>query len=47
MWIGNAVKQLWLYGLGQGGPDQDFTALITHLEKWAGVTVGGKPMRNA
>ena len=42
MWIGNAVKQLWLYGLGQGGPDQDFTALITHLEKWAGVTVGGK-----
>ena len=42
MWIGNAVKQLWLYGLGQGGPDQDFTALITHLEKWVGVTVGGK-----
>src|SRR5258708_7721763 len=42
MWIGNAVKQLWLYGLGQGGPDQDFTELIKHLEKWAGVTVGGK-----
>jgi 3-hydroxyisobutyrate dehydrogenase-like beta-hydroxyacid dehydrogenase len=40
MWIGNAVKQLWLYGLGQGGPDQDFTALVTHIEKWAGVTVG-------
>ena len=43
MWIGNAVKQLWLYGLAQGGPDQDFTALITHIEKWSGVTVGGKP----
>jgi 3-hydroxyisobutyrate dehydrogenase-like beta-hydroxyacid dehydrogenase len=42
MWIGQAVKQLWLYGLGQGGPDQDFTALITHIEKWSGVTVGGK-----
>jgi len=42
MWIGNAVKQLWLYGLAQGGPDQDFTALITHIEKWSGVTVGGK-----
>jgi 3-hydroxyisobutyrate dehydrogenase-like beta-hydroxyacid dehydrogenase len=42
MWIGNAVKQLWLYALAQGGPDQDFTNLITHLEKWAGVTVGGK-----
>jgi 3-hydroxyisobutyrate dehydrogenase-like beta-hydroxyacid dehydrogenase len=43
MWIGQAVKQLWLYGLAQGGPEQDFTALITHIEKWAGVTVGGKP----
>jgi 3-hydroxyisobutyrate dehydrogenase-like beta-hydroxyacid dehydrogenase len=42
MWIGSAVKQLWLYGLAQGGPDQDFTALITHLEKWAGVTVDGR-----
>jgi 3-hydroxyisobutyrate dehydrogenase-like beta-hydroxyacid dehydrogenase len=42
MWIGNAVKQLWLYGLAQGGPDQDFTALITHLEKWTGVTVDGR-----
>lgn len=42
MWIGTAVKQMWLYGLAQGGPDQDFTNLITHIEKWAGVTVGGK-----
>jgi len=42
MWIGNAVKQMWNYGLSQGGPDQDFTALITHIEKWSGVTVGGK-----
>ncbi len=41
MWIGQAVKQLWLYGLGQGGPDQDFTELIRHIEKWSGVTVGG------
>jgi 3-hydroxyisobutyrate dehydrogenase-like beta-hydroxyacid dehydrogenase len=45
MWIGQAVKQLWLYGLSQGGPDQDFTALITHIEKWSGVTVGGKPTK--
>ena len=42
MWIGSAVKQLWQYGLSQGGPDQDITALITHLEKWSSVTVGGK-----
>lgn len=40
MWIGNAVKQMWLYGLGQGGPDQDFTELIKHIESWAGVIVG-------
>lgn len=42
MWIGNSVKQLWNYALAQGGPDQDFTRLITHLEKWANVVVGGK-----
>jgi 3-hydroxyisobutyrate dehydrogenase-like beta-hydroxyacid dehydrogenase len=42
MWIGNAVRQLWNYGLAQGGPDQDFTHLITHLEKWSNVTVGGR-----
>jgi 3-hydroxyisobutyrate dehydrogenase-like beta-hydroxyacid dehydrogenase len=41
MWIGQAVKQLWLYGLAQGGPDQDFTELIRHIEKWSDVTVGG------
>lgn len=45
MWIGNAVKQLWLYGLAQGGADQDFTELIKHLEKWADVTVGETPRR--
>lgn len=42
MWIGNTVKQLWNYALAQGGPDQDFTQLITHLEKWSDVVVGGK-----
>jgi 3-hydroxyisobutyrate dehydrogenase-like beta-hydroxyacid dehydrogenase len=43
MWIGSAVKQLWLYGLAQGGPDQDMTELIRHIEKWSNVTVGGRP----
>jgi 3-hydroxyisobutyrate dehydrogenase-like beta-hydroxyacid dehydrogenase len=42
MWIGGAVKQLWLYGLSQGGPEVDFTTLITHIEKWSGVTVAAK-----
>jgi 3-hydroxyisobutyrate dehydrogenase-like beta-hydroxyacid dehydrogenase len=41
MWIGQSVKQLWLYGLAQGGPEQDFTEIIKHIEKWSGVTVGG------
>jgi 3-hydroxyisobutyrate dehydrogenase-like beta-hydroxyacid dehydrogenase len=41
MWIGQAVKQMWLYGLAQGGPEQDFTELIRHIEKWSDVTVGG------
>lgn len=40
MWIGQAVKQLWLYAEGAGGPDQDFTELIKSIEPWAGVTVG-------
>jgi 3-hydroxyisobutyrate dehydrogenase-like beta-hydroxyacid dehydrogenase len=42
MWIGSAVKQVWQYGLNQGGPDQDFTEIIRHMEKWSDVTVGGK-----
>jgi 2-hydroxy-3-oxopropionate reductase len=42
MWIGSAVKQLWLHGLAQGGPDQDMTELVKHIEKWSGVTVGDK-----
>ena len=42
MWIGNAVKQLWLYGLAKADPIRISPTLITHIEKWAGVTVGGK-----
>ncbi len=37
-----AVKQLWLYAEGRGGPDQDITELVKHLEAWSGVTVAGK-----
>jgi 3-hydroxyisobutyrate dehydrogenase-like beta-hydroxyacid dehydrogenase len=42
MWIGQTVKELWLYAEGQGGPDQDSTELIKHLEAWTGVTVAEK-----
>jgi 3-hydroxyisobutyrate dehydrogenase-like beta-hydroxyacid dehydrogenase len=45
MWIGQAVKQLWLYAEGRGGSDQDSTELIKHLEAWTGVTVAGKSAR--
>ena len=41
MWIGQAVKQVWQYGLAQGGEEQDFTEIIRHIEKWSNVTVGG------
>lgn len=42
MWVCNAVKQLWLYAEGRGGPDQDITELVKHLEAWTGVTVAGR-----
>jgi len=42
MWIGQTVKELWLYAEGRGGPDQDATELIKHLESWSGVTVAAK-----
>jgi 3-hydroxyisobutyrate dehydrogenase-like beta-hydroxyacid dehydrogenase len=42
MWIGNSVKQMWNYGLSQGGPGQDCTEIIKHMEAWAGVQVGGQ-----
>jgi 3-hydroxyisobutyrate dehydrogenase-like beta-hydroxyacid dehydrogenase len=43
MWVGNAVKQLWLQAQALGGPDQDFTEIVKMVEDWAGVTVGGDP----
>jgi 3-hydroxyisobutyrate dehydrogenase-like beta-hydroxyacid dehydrogenase len=45
MWVGNAVKQLWLYGLNQGGADQDMTELIRHIEKWSNVIVEDRRAR--
>lgn len=42
MWIGQAVKQVWLYAEGKGGPDQDSTELIKHIEAWSNVIVKGK-----
>ena len=47
MWIGQAVKQVWQYGLAHGAQDQDFTEIIRHMEAWSNVTVGGKKSRRA
>ncbi|HEX6472054.1 MAG TPA: NAD(P)-dependent oxidoreductase [Streptosporangiaceae bacterium] len=41
MWVAESVRQLWLYALARGGQDADFTALVTHLEEWAGVRAEG------
>lgn len=40
MWVAESVRQLWTYALVNGGADEDFTTLITHLERWAGVRTG-------
>lgn len=42
LWIGTAVRQMWIYALGHGGGDKDFTTVIKHFEDWAGVTIAGK-----
>ncbi len=46
LWIGTAVRQMWIYALGHGGGDKDFTTVIKHFEDWAGVTVAGKAASN-
>jgi 3-hydroxyisobutyrate dehydrogenase-like beta-hydroxyacid dehydrogenase len=38
-WTLGAVSQLWRYGMTQGGGAEDYTALIKHIERWAGVEV--------
>ncbi len=39
MWVGNAVRQIWAYAVGQGGGPRDFTTIIQYIESWAGVEV--------
>lgn len=42
MWVGQNTRQMWEYGLTQGGADEDFTALIRYMEDWAGTQVRGR-----
>jgi len=39
MCVGNAVRQIWAYAVGQGGGPRDFTTIIQYIESWAGVEV--------
>ncbi len=39
MWALTAVGQLWRFAVLQGGGDEDFTALIRYIERWAGAEV--------
>ena len=41
MWLGANVVEMWHMGMAEGRGDDDFTALIQMIEKWAGVIVGG------
>lgn len=42
MWALGGVVQLWRFAMLQGGGGQDFTTLIQHVERWAGVEVRGR-----
>jgi 3-hydroxyisobutyrate dehydrogenase len=41
MWLGSMVLQFLNYAVSQGSGDEISIALIKHVEKWAGVQVGG------
>jgi 3-hydroxyisobutyrate dehydrogenase-like beta-hydroxyacid dehydrogenase len=41
MWLGSNVVQMWFHAMTEGRGDDDFTSLITMIEKWAGAVVGG------
>ena len=45
MMVGSAVRQVWQFAHAQGEPTRDMTALVTYLERWAGVEVKGKAAR--
>jgi 3-hydroxyisobutyrate dehydrogenase-like beta-hydroxyacid dehydrogenase len=49
MWLGANVVEMWHMGVADGRGDEDMTALIKMIEKWAGVIVGGNeggPVKN-
>jgi len=45
MWVANSVRQMCGFAAAQGRPDEDFTEIIKHMERWAGVEVRGAAPR--
>jgi len=45
MWVANSVRQMCGFAAAQGRPDEDFTEIIKHMERWAGVEVRGADPR--
>jgi 2-hydroxy-3-oxopropionate reductase len=45
MWIGSAARSMWQYARADGGAALDMTALVTFVERWAGVKVGARRWR--
>jgi 2-hydroxy-3-oxopropionate reductase len=42
MWSTRGLREIWSFVVAQGGSADDNTAMIKHLERWAGVEVRGK-----
>lgn len=42
MWVGSAVNQVCGFAASQAAPDEDFTEVIKHFERWAHVEVRGR-----
>lgn len=41
-WIGHAVRHMWQFAELQDGADADFTTIVRHAERWAGVELRAK-----
>jgi len=46
-WVGGAAHALWQYARADGGAALDMTALVTFVERWAGVRVRERRKRRA
>jgi 3-hydroxyisobutyrate dehydrogenase len=42
MFLGRQVTSMWAFAMSQGEGPKDYTNLMKHIERWAGVEVRGK-----